>query len=204
MSRNKIRAEYSQLASKIRRKLKKLEERMPESIMLERYSGEFPTLKELGPVSDKALQRGIKEAKRLLATKELSLRTRKRAMGAAIKTLNARGYDYINAGNFRYFFDFLEDARSRGLASIYGYQYLLDTFNRAKQRGLSDDEIKGNIAYWAEQYEARKEQAAKRGIPEDMIRNPKLYVRKGRYVDKEGKYTSSQSFQRSKKSNKRK
>ena len=204
MARNKIRAEYSYYAGRVRRQLRQLEQRMPESIMLERCEGEFPTLKELGPVTDRALERGVKEAKRLLESKELSLKTRKRAMGAAIKTLNARGYDYINASNFRYFFDFLEDARSRGLASIYGYQYLLDTFNRAKQRGLSDEEIKGNIAYWAEQYEARKEQAAKRGIPEDMIRNPKLYIRKGRYVDKEGKYTSSQSFQRSKKSNKRK
>lgn len=200
---NKIRQRYAYLSGVIRRKLRKLEARMPESIMLERYSGEFRPLKELGPVSDRALQRGIKEAERLLESKELSLKTRKRAMGAAIKTLNSRGYDYINSGNFKYFFDFLEDARSRGLASIYGYQYLLDTFNRAKKRGLSDEEIKGNIAYWAEQYETRREQADRRGLPEDMIKNPKLYVRKGRYVDEKGKYTSSESFQRSKKSNKR-
>lgn len=200
---NKIRQRYSYLSGIIRRKLRNLEARMPESVMLERYSGEFRPLKELGNVSDRALKRGIQEAERLLASKELSLKNRKRAMGAAIKTLNSRGYDYINAGNFRYFFDFLEDARSRGLASIYGYQYLLDTFNRAKQRGLSDEEIKGNIAYWSEQYEKRKLKADKLGIPEDMIDNPKLYVKRGRYVDEQGRYTSSESFQRSRKSNKR-
>ena len=192
MARNKIRAEYSYLAGRIRRQMRELEARMPEAVSLERYRGEFRPLRELGNVSDKALKRGIKEAKKVLKSGEISLRAQKRAMNTAIKTLNERGYDYINRGNFGYFMDFLDDARARGLASIYGYQYLLDTFNRAKKRGLSDAEIRGNIAYWAEQADKQKAMAEKKGIPLDEIEAKRLYIRRGRY-------SSSESFQRRKK-----
>ena len=192
MARNKIRAEYSYLAGRIRRQMRELEARMPDAVSLERYRGEFRPLRELGNVSDKALKRGIREAKKVLKSGEISLRAQKRAMNTAIKTLNERGYDYINRENFGYFMDFLDDARARGLASIYGYQYLLDTFNRAKKRGLSDAEIRGNIAYWAEQAEKQKAMAEKKGIPLDEIEAKRLYIRRGRY-------SSSESFQRKKK-----
>ena len=190
---SKIRQQYSQIASQVRRRLKLLQERMPEAVSVQRYRGEFPKLKELGKVSESALKQGIKEAKKILKSGELSLRANKRSQNTAIKTLNERGYNYINQDNFGYFMNFLDDARARGLASIYGYQYLLDTFNRAKKRGLSDDEIRGNIQYWAEQADRQKALAMKKGIPLEEVEGKRLYVRKGRKYD-----SSSQSFQRSK------
>lgn len=190
---SKIRQKYSKLASQIRRKAKILEARMPEAVSVQRYRGEFPKLRDLGNVSEAALRRGIKEAERLLKSNELSLRANKRSQATAIQTLNERGYNYINQGNFGYFMDFLDDARARGLASIYGYQYLLDTFNRAKKRGLSDEEIKGNIQYWANQADRQKAIAMKKGIPLDELEGKRLYIRRGRKYD-----SSSESFQRSK------
>lgn len=189
---SKIRQRYSQLAYRVRRRAMELEKRMPEAVSVQRYRGEFRPLKELGNVSERALKLGIKEAERVLKSGELSLRHQKRSEASAIQTLNERGYNYINKDNFPYFMDFLDDARARGLASIYGYQYLLDTFNRAKKRGLSDDEIRGNIAYWAEQAEKKTALAEKKGIPLDEVEYGKLYVRKGR------KAGSSESFQRNK------
>ena len=190
---SKIRQQYSKLASQIRRKAKILEQRMPEAVSVQRYRGEFPKLRDLGNVSESALRRGIKEAERLLKSNELSLRANKRSQATAIQTLNERGYNYINQGNFCYFMNFLDDARARGLASIYGYQYLLDTFNRAKKRGLSDDEIRGNIQYWANQADRQKAIAMKKGIPLEELEGKRLYIRKGRKYD-----SSSESFQRSK------
>lgn len=190
---SKIRQKYSKLASQIRRKAKILEQRMPEAVSVQRYRGEFPKLRELGNVSESALRRGIKEAERLLQSNELSLRANKRSQATAIQTLNERGYNYINNQNFGYFMNFLDDARARGLASIYGYQYLLDTFNRAKKRGLSDDEIRGNIQYWANQADRQKAIAMKKGIPLEELEGKRLYIRRGRKYD-----SSSESFQRSK------
>ena len=190
---SKIRQKYSKLASQIRRKGKILEQRMPEAVSVQRYRGEFPKLRDLGNVSESALRRGIKEAERLLKSNELSLRANKRSQATAIQTLNERGYNYINNQNFGYFMNFLDDARARGLASIYGYQYLLDTFNRAKKRGLSDDEIRGNIQYWANQADRQKAIAMKKGIPLEELEGKRLYIRRGRKYD-----SSSESFQRSK------
>lgn len=190
---SKIRQKYSKLASQIRRKARILEQRMPEAVSVQRYRGEFPKLRDLGNVSESALRRGIKEAERLLQSNELSLRANKRSQATAIQTLNERGYNYINNQNFGYFMNFLDDARARGLASIYGYQYLLDTFNRAKKRGLSDDEIRGNIQYWANQADRQKAIAMKKGIPLDELEGKRLYIRRGRKYD-----SSSESFQRSK------
>lgn len=190
---SKIRQQYSKLASQIRRKAKVLEQRMPEAVSVQRYRGEFPKLRDLGNVSESALRRGIKEAQRLLESNELSLRANKRSQATAIQTLNERGYNYINNQNFGYFMNFLDDARARGLASIYGYQYLLDTFNRAKKRGLSDDEIRGNIQYWANQADRQKAIAMKKGIPLEELEGKRLYIRRGRKYD-----SSSESFQRSK------
>ena len=188
---SKIRQKYSKLASQIRRKARILEQRMPEAVSVQRYRGEFPKLRDLGNVSEKALKLGIREAEKVLKSGELSLRAQKRSMNTAIKTLNERGYTYVNQQNFGYFMDFLDDARARGLASIYGYQYLLDTFNRAKKRGLSDDEIRGNIAYWAEQADKQRAMAEKKGIALDEFEAKRLYIRKGRY-------SSSETFKRNK------
>ena len=190
---SKIRQRYSYLAGRVRRQISKLRERMPEAVSLERYSEkEFPKLREMKiQPSDRALKAAIRQAERLLSSGELTLRRQRRSVATAIKTLNERGYTYVNQQNFGYFMDFLDDARARGLASIYGYQYLLDTFNRAKKRGLSDDEIRGNIAYWAEQADKQRAMAEKKGIALDEFEAKRLYIRKGRY-------SSSETFKRNK------
>ena len=190
---SKIRQRYSYLAGRVRRQISKLRERMPEAVSLERYSEkEFPKLREMKiQPSDRALKAAIRQAEKLLSSGELTLRRQRRSVATAIKTLNERGYNYVNQQNFGYFMDFLDDARARGLASIYGYQYLLDTFNRAKKRGLSDDEIRGNIAYWAEQADKQRAMAEKKGIALDEFEAKRLYIRKGRY-------SSSETFNRNK------
>lgn len=190
---NKIRQRYSYLAGRVRRQISKLRERMPEAVSLERYSEkEFPKLRDMKiQPSDRALKAAIRQAEKLLSSGELTLRRQRRSVATAIKTLNERGYTYVNQQNFGYFMDFLDDARARGLASIYGYQYLLDTFNRAKKRGLSDDEIRGNIAYWAEQADKQRAMAEKKGIALDEFEAKRLYIRKGRY-------SSSETFKRNK------
>lgn len=190
---NKIRQRYSYLAGRVRRQISKLRERMPEAVSLERYSEkEFPKLREMKiQPSDRALKAAIRQAEKLLSSGELTLRRQRRSVATAIKTLNERGYTYVNQQNFGYFMEFLDDARARGLASIYGYQYLLDTFNRAKKRGLSDDEIRGNIDYWAEQADKQRAMAEKKGIALDEFEAKRLYIRKGRH-------SSSETFNRNK------
>ena len=158
----KASTRYSKASIKIRRQLKRLEGRAGSKALIEKYRGEFPTLKELGNVSERDLQIMTRKAEGLLQTKSLTTK-HERQIRQAVETLQDRGYDYINRGNIDEFFDFLDDARARGLASIYGYEAILDAVNRARRRKLSAEEIKGNIEYWAENNTGQR-----------------LYVRKGR------------------------
>ena len=153
---------YSKAAIKVRRQLKRLEGREGSKALIEKYRGEFPTLRELGNVSERDLQIMTKKAQSLLQTKTLTTK-HERQLSQAVETLRDRGYDYITRSNIDEFFDFLDDARARGLASIYGYEAILDAVNRAKRRGLSSSEIKANIDYWSEHNTGQR-----------------LYVRKGR------------------------
>ena len=90
---SKIRQRYSYLAGRVRRQISKLRERMPEAVSLERYSEkEFPKLREMKiQPSDRALKAAIRQAEKLLSSGELSLRSQRRSMNTAIKTLNDRG-----------------------------------------------------------------------------------------------------------------
>lgn len=157
-----LRSQYSKASIAIRRQLKRAEGRPGGKQLFERYRGEFPNLRELGPVSESDLRALTKKAQGLLQTKALTTK-HDRQIRQAVNTLQDRGYDYINQNNIDEFFDFLDDARARGLTSIYGYEAILDAVQRARERKLSSSEIKANIAYWAENNTGQR-----------------LYVRKGR------------------------
>ena len=157
-----LQSQYSKASIKIRRQLKRLESRPGGRALVERYRGEFPTLKQLQGVSDRDLRQLTKKAESLLKTKTLTTR-HDRQIREAVSTLQERGYDYITRENFNEFFSFLDDARARGLTAVYGYEAILDAVNRARKKKLTPQEIKANIEYWAEHGEGQR-----------------LYVRKGR------------------------
>ena len=164
MAKNKpsLRSQYSKASIAIRRQLKKFEGKPGYKSLVQKYRGEFPTLADLGDKSDRDLRLLIKRAEKLLETKALG-KSHESQINRALDSLEQRGYDYLNRSNFDEFFDFLDDARARGLTSIYGYEAILDAVNRAKTRQLSKEEILANIQYWTEH-----------GVGQ------RLYVRKGR------------------------
>lgn len=158
MSDKSIRKQYSYLARRARVRLAKLEARNPSYKAVQRYKGEFPTLRELteiGADTPKLLKQSIKLLTKVLGGDELSLVSHKRAVAGFIRTMNERGYDYINEENATEMLDFLDDSRARGLASYYGYEAVTEAVNRAQRKGLSKEQILGNIDYWVEQAEAR-------------------------------------------------
>ena len=153
-----LRQQYIQESKYIRRRLSDIEKRMPDSMIVQRYKNEFPGVKDLGPTSDAGFRMALKEIRKLRESGQLSVSSQRRSKAGAIATLNARGYTFVNDENFDPLFRFLDDARARGLTSIYGYTQLLTAFDRAVKRGLTEDEIKGNIEYWANNADKEKPQ----------------------------------------------
>ena len=152
---NKLRTQYAKKSYYIRKRIEKLEENRGFVRSVERYKGEFLSLtdyKKVGKTySDKELKFKLDRMDEILSSGELSLKENKRILASTIKTLNERGYDFINEDNIEETLDFLDDARARGLTAIYGYEAVVEAVNRAKQKGLSKEQILGNIDYWAEQ-----------------------------------------------------
>ena len=140
--------EYNYYAKLINRNLKKLSKEFPESRALERYRGEFEPITTPN-ANKRVVSKLLKKAKDLWSSGATSVKSEKRAVALAIDTLKSRGIDYVNKRNFKYFYRFLDDARARGLGSLYSSTQLIEAIKEAKDKGLSKADIKANIEYWA-------------------------------------------------------
>lgn len=137
-------SEYNYYAKMINKNLSKLAKELPESRALERYKGEF----ELNPEPE-ALRSMLKKARQVYKSGATSIANERRTTALAIDTLKEQGIDFVNRRNFKSFFNFLDDARARGLGALYSSTQLIEAIKMAKDKGLSKADIKANIDLWA-------------------------------------------------------
>lgn len=161
MAKNKptVRSRYSKAAIKVRRQIKRATGRTLGKRIIERYEGEFPTLRELGGASDEDLKLLTKHAEGLLKTGTLTLR-HQRQMRQAIETLVSLRYDF-DPNDYEALWDFFDDAEASGLAHFYGYEHILTKINKMRRQKLTDEEIRGNIDYWTKKAKEAKEKGKK-------------------------------------------
>ena len=143
--------EHNYYVKMINKNLSKLAKEMPESKALERYSGEFQPITTQNP-NKRVLAKALKQVKAIYKSGVTSLSHQKRSMNLAIQTLREQGIDYVDRRNFNSFFTFLDDARARGLGSIYSSTQLIEGIKAAKDKGLTKSQILANIEYWAQKY----------------------------------------------------
>lgn len=144
--------------------LRQLEARSGEVRSVQRYKGEFPSLTDLGDYRDDTmLKQAIKQMKEIRESGQLSTVTKKRAPASMLDTLHREGYDFINEDNIEQFYNFMEDARARGLGAIYGSDRIAELVQRGMKKGLSRDQILANMDYWAEHGDVRPTYSRKRG-----------------------------------------
>lgn len=143
--------EHNYYVKMINKNLSKLAKEMPESKALERYSGEFQPITTQNP-NKRVLAKALKQVKAVYKSGVTSLSHQKRTMNLAIQTLKEQGIDYVNKRNFNSFFTFLDDARARGLGSIYSSTQLIEGIKAAKDKGLTKAQILANIDYWAQKH----------------------------------------------------
>lgn len=151
------RTEYSKVSSRIRSQIRKLEQRYPESVALERGGVEdWQGLRDLPKdYGLKELKRLTKYAKQTLKSGLYSLRTSKRSRAQASRTLSDIGIK-VSQENLRGYFQFLDDLRARGIGSMKGSDWWARMYNRAMKQGMSNDELRKNIEYWAQKFEQKE------------------------------------------------
>lgn len=142
-----IQKEFNKLVGKINRQLKILEKHDPDTPALKRWRGYFQKSTSKRPHKATITQQR-NQARELLESGQLSIEGNERAVANAIQKLHEDGYDYIDRDNFNYFFNFVDDARARGLGAWYSSEQLIEKVNEAVGMGLSDEVIKKNIEKW--------------------------------------------------------
>lgn len=151
MKSEDYRREYNLMVDEIHRQLQELKKADPDSVSLDRYRRRFQKVTTRNP-HFRTIQSQYMKAKKLLASNELSLESQKRSKAAAIRTLHKEGLTFINRKNFNSFMRFLDDARARGLGSIYSSTQILEPLIDMQKKGMTKEQIKNNIKYWADEY----------------------------------------------------
>lgn len=185
MDRQTLRKQYAKLSYVARQRVKSLSAKFPGYADVENYyskTREYAPLRSLRDETDKQIAIRFSQLTRYLAggtSTEIGFSS---SIESTVKRLNFHGFKYINTENVIYFYRFMEDARARGVETIFGSEQMVDLFERAHKRGLSHEQILANMDRWREQEEERvaKEIRTGKKIPR---KKPRFYASRGRKSD---------------------
>lgn len=152
-----LRKQYVKQSYVARQRYKKLAAEFPNSEIVMRRKGDFLPLKQMKGISKSALAKELSDVTRFLAASSSRAEEYKQVRSETVETFHKHGYEDVTEKNLDPLIQFLEDARQRHLATIYGSEQLVEVFNRAQKRGLTREQLLGNIEYWAEHGDGRKQ-----------------------------------------------
>lgn len=151
MTTAEMRRQYSKQAYVARQRLGKIEAAFgSKAEIVQRRAGDFRPLKELGDLNRQQLAQELSSTQKFLASGSSRVKEYGQVRQNIIDSFNENGYDFVNESNLDDLYQFLEDARARHLGSMYGSDQLIETWNRAQKRGMTPEQLLGNIEYWAE------------------------------------------------------
>jgi hypothetical protein len=143
-------SKYESYRKKIESNLDRIREHDPDSVILEKWNKYYQPITSENP-NYNAVRTALKDIKDLYNSGATSLEKSERSIANTIDTLKRKGYGYVNRKNFNSFMRFLDDARARGLGSLYSSTQLIDLIKEAKDKKLTEAQIRANIDKWARQ-----------------------------------------------------
>lgn len=173
-----LRREYSKLAYKARKRLAAISSRWgAKAEVVQRHAGDFMPLSGLGNINRTQLAQELAATRRFLASGSSRVSEYAKVRQQAIESFQRSGYEFVNESNLDELYQFLEDARARHLGSIYGSDQLIETFEKAQKRGLTSEQLLGNIEYWAEHPSNKMRlYASRKSSREDFIEGSKKWL----------------------------
>lgn len=170
MDRRTLREQYAKLSYVARQRIKKLSAKYPGYADVDNYDyriNEYAPLRLLRGKSDKEIAMRFSRLTKYLSQGTSTERGFKSSLEQTVERLNEHGYDFINTDNVIAFYRFMEDARQRGLNTIFGSEQLVQAFNRANKRKLTREQIIANMDYWKEHDNKKPRFYASRGRKAD-------------------------------------
>ena len=147
---SEARAEYSRLRSAAVKRLQRLSGTEGERYSAFRMYGKegFPSLPKNASASE--VGRALADVYHFLEMKTSSIGSIRASQRDAIKTLQSRGYDFINKGNIREFGEFMEAARKQKVASDNrgGSPVIVELYETVKRLQIPPEQVQRNFARW--------------------------------------------------------
>lgn len=144
------RAEYSRLRSAAVKRLQRLSGTEGERYSAFRMYGKegFPSLPKNASASE--VGRALADVYHFLEMKTSSIGSIRSAQRNAIKTLNERGYGFINKGNIREFGEFMEAARQQKVVSDNrgGSPTIVELYETVKRLQMPPEQVQRRFSYW--------------------------------------------------------
>lgn len=145
-----LKQQYVKQSYEARRRYKQLQAKYPGSEIVQRHQGDFKPLRQMKGISKSDLAKELSDVTRFLSASSSRVNEYEQVRSDTVETFHRHGFEDVTEKNLDPLIQFLEDARQRHLATIYGSEQLVETFQRAQKRGLSREQLLGNIEYWAE------------------------------------------------------
>lgn len=101
------------------------------------------------------------DAYKFVNAKSSSVSGYRKIQDKQIRSLQAKGYEFVNKGNLRQFGDFMDYFRSRKDAKSYGSGTVAETFNKAAEQGISPKELEKHFKFYVSQIKHGNETLAK-------------------------------------------
>lgn len=150
LSIQEARAEYSRLRSAAVKRLQRLVGTEGERYSAFKMYGKegFPSLPKNASVSE--VGRALADVYHFLEMKTSSIGAIRAAQREAIKTLQERGYDFINKGNIREFGEFMEAARQQKVVSDNrgGSPVIVELYETVKRLQMPPDQVQARFSFW--------------------------------------------------------
>lgn len=151
------RIRYSKASSKIRAQIKRLQEKHPESVALERGGlQDWEGLRSLPKdYSLKDIKMRTKLAEQVLSEGWYTLQRFRRSYAQASISLNAKGIR-VSPENVGAYFRFLDDLKARRIAVYKPSKWWARMWNKYKKSDMSKEDLQKNIDRWAKEFEKNK------------------------------------------------
>lgn len=151
MSTKELRRLYSKQAYVARQRLGKIEQAFgSKAEIVQRRQGDFKPLKQMGEMTRQQIANELSSVQKFLASGSSRVKEYGQVRQDIVRSFQENGYEFVNESNLDDLYQFMEDARARHLGSMYGSDQLIDTWHRAQKRGMTKEQLLGNIEYWAE------------------------------------------------------
>lgn len=111
-----------------------------------RNVGRFVPLAQI--TSERELIYKLYEAKKFTSAKSGSVSGLRAIERQTLETARERGLTFLNKNNLRAFGEYMEEARAKGYARLYGSERVAELFGTATKKGFNPEELYQDFQFW--------------------------------------------------------